>query len=277
MSRRYSTWTVLGVFCGIGAILDIVIATSVTIGGDISAAFFFGAIFSQIIALAVWSAWAPVGVFQRMSSCFVLAAAASFSAFASDPSNEEVLAISAAMFVLWITIQVPLLVLRLSFGWRLSWPDEAGDGGKVSETQFGIAQMLAWTALVAAALGLGRLILPTEKLDGLQRPAIALSITGLLTVFSSLLAWPIVWAVFVRQRVVGWLATAAICMIVINFAETAAFKAALGSVDTGIFWMINGAQFVTGAGILLLFRWAGFRLTNDRWAGPDSSESLPPT
>ena len=55
------------------------------------------------------------------------------------------------MFVQWLLYQAPLWMVRRR-GWRLAWPGAPPGESSAGELQFGVRQLMIWTAIVAAFL-----------------------------------------------------------------------------------------------------------------------------
>ncbi len=106
--------------------------------------------FAQVTLLAVWAALGRASVFARMATGLVITVIVCLCLFACLGS----VVLSGVLLALWGTIQLPLWISRLFFGWRLCWPGEKTLEQGGNETQFGIRQLLAWTALVAITLGI---------------------------------------------------------------------------------------------------------------------------
>ena len=177
--------------------------------------------------------------------------------------GESSIVLSGVLLALWGTIQLPLWISRLFFGWRLCWPREETLEQGGNETQFGIRQLLAWTALVAITLGIGRWLVSSDLGNQWRNPWEAIAVFGVLTVFNALLPMPIVWGSFVRHRMPIWMSVAAACCVGLTMAEIIVFKAAIGRAggDEDIFWIMNTIQFSAASVGLLIFRACGYRLT----------------
>jgi hypothetical protein len=240
-------------------LFDMLMATAIELPGDDQATIMLGGAFAQITLLAVWAALGPATVFKRLATSLI---AISLVALAVVVSIDSWKGLWLAMVTTqWLTIQAPLWVLRLAFGWRLSWPNESIDKANRDDVQFGIRQLMAWTGLVGVTLGVARWLLPEDLSNLGGNPRHAAIIFGVLSVFNSLLAWPVVWAALMRSRAWAWLIVALFCCIGLTLAEIATFDAATGRRGSVyVVWVMNSLQFVTTAVGLLLVRLAGFRL-----------------
>ena len=188
MYRCLTRWglPLLLVFFGV---FDLVLATVVEPPSDKIAGIILGFTFAQVTLLAVWAALGPARVFARMATGLVIAVFVSlclFACFESMGRSDISIVLGGVVLALWGVIQLPLWMSRLFFGWRLCWPGEEtleqGD-----ETQFGIRQLFAWTALVAITLGIGRWLVSSDVGNQWRNPWQAIAVFGVLTVFNALL------------------------------------------------------------------------------------------
>ena len=258
--QRGMGWLCLALLIGF-VVFDLLIATVLPVHGDQWGGFVLGAVFSQITLLAVWVAWAPLAVFIRAPVGIAGAALVSLALVFSIGRDTEAIAIGGAAFLQWLAIQMPLWIVRVFFGWRLAWPNES-IGPTNDETQFGIRQLLAWTALVAITLGIARVVVSAESLERAgQDPRELIAILLILAIFSSLAAWPIIWAAFVRDWMPVWMLSAAACSVGICATESIALGLAIrrSGADDVIRW-ISSIQFIASSGCLLIVRFCGFRL-----------------
>ena len=253
---------------GIFAVINFVIAL-VEPRGQITGGIVLGLVFAQVAALAVWSALGPVSVFSRVATGLVLAVVVALSLFAcihQGGGGDEPIVLSAVVLATWLAIQVPLWAVRLIAGWHLCWAEEEHGGSSRDEMQFGVGQLLIWTALVGVTLGLGRWLVPGDVDNSFRDVRVALGMLGVLTVFNVLLALPVIWSSFVSSWVPVWFVTAAVCFLGLTVAEISVFRAATGmtGVDEGIFWLMNAIQFAAAAVCLLFVRACGLRLAHLR-------------
>jgi hypothetical protein len=242
---------------------DVAIATVVEARGDEAGGIVLGVIFSQIVLIAVWTALGPFSVFARMAGGVILSTLLGLALVACT-RHSGVGAAQWFWFLIvtsqWLVIQIPFWVLRLCFGWRLAHGREEIAQSDQSEMQFGIRQLLAWTALVAITLGIGRWLLP-EDLTGGRDAKEMTAIFCVLTSFNCLLAWPVVWASLARRRVPLWLIAAAFCCVALTVAEIATFESAMGPRgDNEFVWIMNSIEVLAASVALLIARATGFRL-----------------
>ena len=175
-----------------------------------------------------------------------------------DASGDARLEIGGAAFLQWIAVQIPLWVFRLRGGWRLRWTPSIEAGARSQDLQFGIRQMMAWTATVAVVLSIAKTAMPANSHSPSGNEVGEILIVMLILVTANTLtAWPMIWAAFVRSRVFAWCLAAAGCSAILCVGEVWAFRAVFGGVNSEIFVLLHLIQFASVGGSLLLIRWSG--------------------
>jgi hypothetical protein len=77
-------------------------------------------------------------------------------------------------------------------------------------------------------------------------------------------SFPVVWAAFVKRKLLAWILAAAVCCALITAAECFAFVWIVGgNGDPDIAILMNVVQFVSVLLALCSLRFAGFRLARD--------------
>lgn len=221
-----------------------------------------GTIAAEITLCAVFASLAPVSLFLRVTVGLMGATVVCLAVFRMDlPGNDDSMEISAAAFLLWIVVQIPLWVFRVRSGWSLRRPTGGAAASMRGDMQFGIRQLMAWTAVVAVALSVAKIAIPDDSIQGTDDPARTAGIVGMFAVFNALAAWPVIWAAFVRSRMLAWWGVAIVCLAILCFVEVLAFEALLGpDIDVTVFVAVHLIQLVTVGGSLLLIRLGGVRL-----------------
>ena len=233
-----------------------------------------GAIAAQVTLCAVFSALAPVPAFLRITAALGGAITVSMAIFCMEgPGERERMEISGAAFLQWIAVQIPLWVFRVHSGWHLRRSTENLAAFHRQDLQFGIRQLMAWTAVVAVILSIAKTAIPDNVVSN-SRYAMGTREVGaimiLLTIFNSLAAWPMIWAAFVRSRMLVWCGVAIACSAVLCVLEIWAFQSVLGGrSDWEIFVGLHLIQLVAVGGSLLLVRINGIRLVQ---AGTSSQD-----
>ena len=229
-----------------------------------------GSSYAQVVASAVWTALGPPRLLARLIAGLVAFGVATLSMFVCalrDAGDDSIaFVIAGAMFVQWLLYQAPLWMVRRR-GWRLAWPGAPPGESSAGELQFGVRQLMIWTAIVAAFLAAARLLVGDKLRDvdrmEFRQEAAVFFIASLL---NSLLVFPIVWGCFVRRRLWLWLLISALWCALMTPLELLLVKYAAsgGRInDLEIFVLMNVAQSLAVAGILLAARLAGFRLTRE--------------
>jgi hypothetical protein len=253
--------TVLGLFL----LFDFWLAVLAKVERNSNGGFVLGMCFAQVVLLATWTALGPAKLLTRTISGFcgtMLIALALVAMISRIESNGEGWLFFVVILSQWIVIQIPLWFFRLVFTFRLCWPGEQVVTSTGQDMQFGIGQLMVWTALVGITLGIGQLLIPDEiGRSGLRVESIAL--VTLLTVYNCLLAWPFIWSTLAPRRWAIWLVAASFCYVGLSTAENISFEAAIGNPsyrDGAIFWIINAVQSIAATVALLAMRINGFRL-----------------
>lgn len=231
---------------------------------NLSAGLALGVIAAEITLCAVFAALAPASVFARNAIGLAGVIVVCLAIFRmGGPGPDERPVISAAAFLQWIAVQIPLWVFRLRSGWCLRRTSSGGDGFVRHDLQFGIRQLMAWTAVVAVFLSLAKTPIPGGSLSW-SRNAEIIAVTLILVTFNSLAAWPMIWAAFVRSRTFMWCSVAAACSGILCIGELWAFRTVVGpGVGLELFVALHAIQLVAVGGSLLLVRLSGVRLVRD--------------
>lgn len=243
---------------------DFLIATVVDESGDEQGGVLLGVTFSQVVLFAAWATLGPARLLTRTLTSFLavmlLALSLVACVYRMGTAESEWMWFGIVMSQ-WIVVQLPLWVFRVAFAWRLSWPNEEAADRSQSDTQFGIGQLMVWTALVAVSLGVGRLLMPEELHSVGHGPREEITIFSVITIFNSLLAWPVVWSCYAPRWWGAWLLGAAACVVGLTLVEILTFQTAMGpGRDAEIFWIMNPMQAGLATITLLMMRLAGFRL-----------------
>lgn len=222
-----------------------------------------GTIAAEITLCAVLAALAPASVFLRMTIGMFGAIVVCLAVFRmGGPGSDERLEISVAAFLQWIAVQIPLWVFRLRSGWCLQRTSDRGVSFMRQDLQFGIRQLMAWTAVVAVLLSTAKTAIPDDSIRGSRNAALEIvEIVIILVVFNSLAAWPMIWAAFVRTRMLAWCGVAVACSALLCAGEVWAFRVVVGvGVNPMLFVAMHLIQFTAVGGSLLLIRLNGIRL-----------------
>jgi hypothetical protein len=223
-----------------------------------------GIAFSQATLLGAWNALGDGRAGLRPMGSLLCLLCAWGMAYLPSPWFQPYLEfgpLGLALFVQWIFIQLPFWFFRLKFGWQLGQIDGQNAAGGLGDVQFGIRHLVAWTTLVAIALGLAKsFVQESSGSPGSFAPYF------LFLLCNSLFAWPMVLSCMADRWMPAALLATIMFTIVVTWAEPWIFAATLGTDShiPHIFLWLNGIQFVWVVGSLLLLRRVGYRLVKPR-------------
>ena len=124
--------------------------------------YLFGTAFSHASLASAWTAFGPAPLVWRLPLSLIwltmipLAVAINVGLHGGPDAAAPVLALCACGQ--WLIIQVPLWGLAIGYGLKLRHQEDADYGFDPRQWQFGIRQLMIITAVVAIALGIGRLV-----------------------------------------------------------------------------------------------------------------------
>lgn len=127
--------------------------------------FFLGSMFGHATLAAAWAALGPGWLLVRLPMSLVWVAgvigAMLINVALHDGPDDELAVIGLGLLVQWLIVQLPLWALVLFFGVRLRHRSDESATFDPKERQFGIRQLLLFTALIAVLLGIGRVLVTT--------------------------------------------------------------------------------------------------------------------
>lgn len=150
---------------GVGWVLMVATLAIVTPNGGpnlLFAGLVLGTVFQFALLAGTWCVLGPATLMWRMPLSFAWAVLTGLfmtipiALRGDDPTAHIALIIVAA---LWFVVQLVLWVPALCFGLRLRHQGTPPDAQGERQTQFGIGQLMAFTAFVAVVLTAGRLLL----------------------------------------------------------------------------------------------------------------------
>ncbi len=234
--------------------------------------------FAEVSFAAAWAALGPfraaIRIPSSLSWMLMICLLILYNVIAGTNGSRghaamEGLVLAAGYVLLWFVVQLPLWLARVLCRIRLDVPAESAADG-LAEHQFGIRQLLIVTAVIAAALGVGRLLVeginPESSFQQVADPdRVFLIIVGLFLVSNSLVSFVVVTGTLLARR---WLLAQAIgvaAAAIITVIESSMILLVPQVLDG--FWRaailmatINATQFCWLAASLLLLRLAGYRL-----------------
>jgi hypothetical protein len=210
-SHRRAKLILLIVVCGLGFfIADL--ATPICWREPFTAMLSLAVITAQLTVICVWGTLVR-GTFLVRLPWTLLLLLISWSGFAlgiqfeSGSANiDEILSTAFLWLFGFVTSFVPLKIAALCFGWQII-QDSVVDQRKRKDSGYTIRDLMLGTLLLAASLGIGRMMLPYEEIDlirviqasfFLDRDAVlVLSIFG---VISLLVKLPCIWISLAEKR-----------------------------------------------------------------------------
>ncbi len=276
-TRLARRWPLLAAVLAAHVLASLLIALVIELDGDEPAVgLVLGVLFAQITLLAVWTAWAPVTFFVRLTSGLLLTGGVALSLAAlilrDSQEAEPAVMFGIILFSQWLLAQAPLWFLRATRGQRLVQAEAWDTGESAGELQFGVGQLLILTACVALLLGAARMISPGLADEFRNDWANNLKVLALFASFNLLVPLPAIWAAFARSTLL-WLAAAAGYAACVTAAESFAFGALLGpGPDSNIFIWINTPFFLIAVGTLLAFRSCGFQVRTNAESGMGNAD-----
>lgn len=235
--------------------------------------------FAEVSMAAAWAALGPFRAAIRIPSslCWMLMIGLLilYNVVVGTASGNrghaamEGLTLAGGYVLLWFVVQLPLWLARVLYRFRLDVPGDAVADG-LAEHQFGIRQLLIVTAVIAVALGAGRLLVegmnPESSFQKVPDPdRVFLIIVGLFLVSNSLVAFVVVTGTLLARRWLLALVIGVVAAGIITVIESSMVLLVPQGFDG--FWQaailiatINATQFCWLAASLLLLRSAGYRL-----------------
>ncbi len=238
---------------------------------EIFGGIFLGTVFAHGSLLAVWIALGRGAFTRRCFLVFLLLATSGtllVLPIACDAPSDRSFALVFGGILIgqWLAVQTPLWLIRLAFGWRLGTLNSVTDDSGREELQFGIKQLLGWTAAIAVLLGIGRWLIGDELHDSDADTVweTVWEIAGFALVLACsnvLVAWPMIWAMLVRRWVLAWTVVALVIAVAVTFEEPDLFsRVTRGAADAGVFWWINGVHVAWICCSLVVMRLCGYRM-----------------
>jgi len=242
------------------AVLCICTALGVKVS-EYAAGCIIGLLNVQVLLAAVWLVMAPFSLLFRIfsSTAAVIFLVACFYrvAWRDGGGHGIAITVSTPLLILWVLIQIPLWLARMK-GWRVGRPNSLEQVER-TEFQFGIRQLMIWTAVVAVSVAtikwfVAKIDTSTPTGMGLLDFEFALH----LVVGNSLIALPIVWGAFVNRGAAIWFLISfavciGVCTIQICFYE-------IRALDYSMVIIANVVQTVLSMVAMFIVRLLGLRL-----------------
>jgi hypothetical protein len=131
-------------------------------GDYVGIGFLLGTLFGQTNVAAAWVALGPGPLNWRLPLSLMwvglLVACLAMNVAIHGGPNSAVFELGACFLGQWLIVQFPLWTLALGYGLRLRHCDDRRAGAAPQERQFGLRQLMVFTAVVGVILGVGRAI-----------------------------------------------------------------------------------------------------------------------
>lgn len=124
--------------------------------------YLFGTLFGQATFPAAWTAFGPFPLIWRLplSLCWLglLGVALAINIGLHDGPEDLMVVIGGCLLGQWALVQLPFWGLAILYGARLRHWNEADRPANPRERQFGIRQLMIFTAIVGVVFGIGRFV-----------------------------------------------------------------------------------------------------------------------
>jgi hypothetical protein len=229
-----------------------------------------GTIFGQVALSAAWVALGPLPLKWRWplaatwQSCLTLAVGVNIAS-EDDAPLAILLVVGGAMLGQWLLMQALLWGIAIFAGFRIG---DAKGGATIelpSDRQFGIRQLLLLTLLVAAVLGLGRLLLGGMRGDSFDNWSEVLLIFGAIALAETLLSLPLIISPLL-PRAVALACLGSLAVLALGTAgQTWLMDKLVPGGPTSGYWMYGSLNLAVAGwivGCLLMLRWVGYRFVS---------------
>lgn len=216
-------WRVLALI-GSGWLLTLVLFSSMHNSGPgntFLVGLIFGTLFQLIVLAAAWGALGPGKLLWRIPLSLVWTWTVG-TAFALPVLTERGGAQVALVFLLiatalWAITLAPLWLTAFSFGLQLRYQAESPDADTAKERQFGIAQLMIFTAFVAVLAAIGKLILSSNLIPDPNREL--LTVISVFVVTQILVGLPLIFSGLLQERVALASGIALVLVAIVTFFE----------------------------------------------------------
>jgi hypothetical protein len=166
-----------------------------------------GTMFGVTTIAAAWVALGPGWLAVRLPLSMLMVAAQlaalQTSTWLWHEPGELVELMAVALASQWLSLQLPLAGMALGFGLSLRHCDEPP--GALARRQFGIRQLMIFTTIIAALLGIGRIVITNVSFNILNDSEMPIFL--FLVGSAVIMTLPLVFASFLARR--AWQATLA--------------------------------------------------------------------
>ena len=191
-----------------------------------------GTLFQQTVLAAAWSALGPGQLLTRMPLSIIWAALMALAwalPIMADNGWRDALVISVMMAGAWLIAQFPIWLTAKILGLQLRH-QETRVTHEVKQRQFGIGQMMIFTAFVAVVLGLLRLVANNRWL-GITDLEVVIIMAWLL-LMQLLITLPLLFGMLLPNR---WLLGTALGLLFVVLAMVAEIPIAMRVLNTAYY------------------------------------------
>lgn len=245
--------------------------SSDSIESQLNIGLILGSMFGQVSLSAAWCALGPFPFVRRLPLSFLwlVAIVVSFGSNVAQQANSQgfqvLVVYGGGMLLQWLLVQFPIWLVVARYGLRVGLPDGSGRVSDSRKNQFGIREIMVLTALVAVALGMGRLMLGGLQVKDDFAKWKDVLIFVFLAVANAVISLPLVGGMLLPRR-----ASLATCGALVFVAFATAIEVSLfdlfGAGPKGrpeeyvVFVAINLFQSAWVLTVISLLRIGGFKL-----------------
>lgn len=241
----------------------------------IIAGLLLGTIYGQATLAAVWTAIGPFRFRYRLLLALVCLGGmfAALGILASHSPIAGTLMIGVSMVVQWVLVQLPLWCLVWWNGLRIQHVQAAAPTRSVPSGQFGIRQLMVFTAVIAVLLGVGRMLVVAVDWNR-ALPGVVVHeapIFGFIVLVNTLYTLPLALAVLMRRwNLLAWFIGAAMVAAATQVEVAVIERMIQGRPNADLnvlLWTMNLCQSVWVVALLAILRVTGYRLATTSQSG----------
>lgn len=220
-----------------------------------------GTMLQQVVFAAAWTAMGPGHWLVRTPlsfgwACLMGTAMAVPMAFIDEGQNPAEVVLF--MVVMWLVAQVPMWGVSRLLGLRLRHQPTYVPEPDYRGRQFGIGQLMIFTACVAVLLGAGRLLIGSQLVtESMQRE---LPFVAFLLAAQLVMSLPLIIATLLPRRVVVGVIVGLLLMVGVTCAEIPLAEQFTGGgdEDVWIFSLLNLTSALWVFAFAAVVRWSGY-------------------
>jgi hypothetical protein len=195
---------------------------------DFSLGLIFGTIFQQTLLASAWVALGPGPIDSRIrwSLAWIAVLATAFGVpLLATPGRGAVLAVVASLGGLWLFGQIPFWASTWMFRLHIQHQDEMTTEA-FGRGQFGIRQLMLFTAAIGLLLGIGRVVVSIDFLGARYLQYFLVNL--LLLTAQVVMSVPLIYASLLRRFAVPSILIAIVFMVILTLGEIEVANQILG-------------------------------------------------